>query len=168
MNCSERIELRMSLQLFWTTQILGVIALAFAKLSLVVLLQRIAPERIGPQAIRWLTPMVGLYTLLSLLLIVLQCQSSQPWILSPNNCSTHGNVYYPITVSNMLTDAVLALWIFPVIWSLQMKAHAKSVVYWLFGSRFLICVVDVGRMIVIQKALQSEGQTRKHPILNPT
>ena len=68
----------------------------------------------------------------------------------------------------MLTDAVLALWIFPVIWSLQMKAHAKSVVYWLFGSRFLICVVDVGRMIVIQKALQSEDQTRKHPILNPT
>ena len=88
--------------------------------------------------------------------------------MSPNNFSTHGNVYYPITVSNMLTDAVLALWIFPVIPSLQMKAHTKSVVYWLFASRFLICVVDVGRMIVIQKALQSEDQTSKHLILNPT
>jgi hypothetical protein len=168
MNCSKRIELRMGLQLFWTTQILGVIALAFAKLSLVVLLQRIAPERMGPQAIRWLTPMVVVYTLLSLSLVLFQCHSSRPWILSPNDCSTHGNVYYPITVSNMLTDAVLALWIFPVIWSLQMKAHAKSVVYWLFESRLLICVVDVGRMIGIQKALQSEDQTRKHLILNPT
>ena len=49
-----------------------------------------------------------------------------------------------------------------------MTAHAKSVIYWWFESRFLICVVDVGRMIVIQIALQSEDQTRKHPILNPT
>jgi hypothetical protein len=63
----------------------------------------------------------------------------------------------------MLTDAVLAIWIFPIIWGLQMKVHTKSVVFWLFGSRLLICVVDIGRMVVIHKALQLEDQTRKTP-----
>ena len=104
----------MNLQVFWTMQISGIITLALAKLSLVVLLQRIALERVGPQA------------------------------------------------------AVLALWIVPVIWSLQMEAHAKSIVYWLFGSRLLICVTDIGRMAVIHKALQSEDHTRKHLIFIPT
>jgi hypothetical protein len=164
MNCGLRTALRMHLQLFWTTQISGVITLALAKLSLVVLFQRLARKQTGPQAIRWLMPMVAVYTLLSLFLIAFQCQLPQPWILSPKNCSTHGNVYYPITISNMLTDAVLAIWIFPIIWGLQMKVHTKSVVFWLFGSRLLICVVDIGRMVVIHKALQLEDQTRSQLI----
>ncbi len=162
-NCSVRAVLRMHSQLFWTTQISGVITLALAKLSLVVLFQRIAPKQMGPQTTTWLMPMVAVYTLLSLFLIAFQCQMPQPWILSPRSCSTHGNVYYPITISNMLTDAMLAIWIFPVIWGLQMKVHTKSVVLWLFGSRLLICVADIGRMVVIHKALQSEDQTRKIP-----
>ena len=168
MNCSERILLKMNLQVFWTMQISGIITLALAKLSLVVLLQRIALERVGPQAVRWLFSTVAVYTLLSLLLVFFQCYPSQPWILTPNKCSTHGNAYFPITCSNMLTDAVLALWIVPVIWSLQMEAHAKSIVYWLFGSRLLICVADIVRMAVIHKALQSEDHTRKHLIFIPT
>lgn len=163
MNCSLRTVLRMHLQLFWTTQISGVITLTLAKLSLVVLFHRITPKQMGPQTIRWLMPMVAFYTLLSLFLIAFQCQLPQPWILSLKNCSTHGNVYYPITISNMLTDAVLAIWMFPIIWGLQMKVHTKSVVFWLFGSRLLICVVDIGRMVVIHKALQLEDQTRKIP-----
>jgi hypothetical protein len=42
-----------------------------------------------------------------------------------------------------------------------MRAHAKGVVMWLFGSRLVICVVDIGRMYIIHQALQSEDQTRK-------
>jgi len=107
--------------------------------------------------------MVAVYTLLSLFLIAFQCQLPQPWILSPKNCSTHGNVYYPITIFNILSDTVLAFWIFPLIQGVQMKAHTKSIVFWLFGSRLLVCVVDIGRMVVIHKALQLEDQTRKEP-----
>jgi hypothetical protein len=162
-NFSLRTVLMMYLKLFWAAQISGVITFALAKLSLVVLFQRIAPKRIGPRTIRWLKPMVAFYTLLSLLLIAFQCQLPHPWMLSPSNCSTHGNVYYPITVMNILTDTVLAVWIYPIIWGVQMKAHTKSVVFWLFGSRLLICMVDIGRMVVIHKALQSEDQTSKKP-----
>jgi hypothetical protein len=62
-----------------------------------------------------------------------------------------------------LTDAILAFWIFPVIWRLQMKERHKSVILWLFGSRLLVCVVDIGRMLVIHRALQVEDQTSKTP-----
>jgi hypothetical protein len=63
----------------------------------------------------------------------------------------------------MLTDALLAVWILPIIHALHMRAHAKAVVMWLFGSRLVICVVDIGRMYVIHQALHSEDQTRESP-----
>jgi hypothetical protein len=147
--------------MFWITQMSGVLALAFAKLSLVLLFKRIAPQQVGSQGGKWLMSTVAIYTLLSLFLIAFQCQLPRPWILNPLECSTHGNVYYPITISNMLTDVLLALWIFPLIWGLHMRTQAKSIVLWLFGSRLLICVVDMGRMVAIHRALQSEDQTRK-------
>jgi hypothetical protein len=148
-------------QLFWTTQIFGVIALALAKLSLVLLFKGITPKHCGPQAVAWLIPVVAIYTLLALGLITFQCQLPQPWILIPSQCSTHGKVYYPVTILNMLTDALLGIWMLPIIWALHMRAHSKAIIMWLFGSRLVICVVDIGRMTVIHKALQSEDQTRK-------
>jgi hypothetical protein len=61
----------------------------------------------------------------------------------------------------MVTDAMLAVWMLPLIYALHMRADSKSIVMWLFGSRLVICVVDIGRMIVIHRALQSEDQTRE-------
>jgi hypothetical protein len=154
----------MQLQIFWTTQMLGVITLALAKLYLVLVFQHILPRHMLPRPIRWLLEsVVAVYILLSLFLTAFQCQLPEPWKLTPKSCNTHGNVYYPITISNMLTDAMIAFWTFPVIWGLQMEAHRKRVILWIFGSRFLICVVDVGRMLVIRKALQLEDQTSKTP-----
>lgn len=146
---------------FWTTQILNVIALASAKTSLVLLFKRIAPIQIEPLlTFRWLTFMVIVYALICLSTIAFQCQLPQPWILSPTKCSTHGTVYYATTSLNILTDAVLALWIFPVIRRLKMEIQTKTVVMSVFGSRLLVCLADVGRIIVIHEALQSEDQTR--------
>ena len=138
-------------------------ALAVAKLTLVLLLKHIALIRLGSQTSKSLIYMVAAYTIFSLLLVGFQCQLPQPWILRPNKCSTHGTVYYPITVSNMLTDSLLAFWTFPVIWRLTKRRDTRFVVMWSLGSRLLICVMDVVRMVVIHRALQSEDQTRKIP-----
>jgi len=123
--------------------------------------KRIDPVHIGPRTIKWLVPVLIVYCLVAFFLIGFQCQLPRPWVLSPAHCSTHGAVYYPLTISNILTDALLAFWIIPVLWGLQMSQHTKRVVMWLFGSRFALCIADVGRMFVIHKALQSEDQTRK-------
>ncbi|USP78385.1 hypothetical protein yc1106_05659 [Curvularia clavata] len=145
---------------FWTTQILGVIALAFAKLSLVLLFKRIAPTHIKPLTFRWLLFMVTAYVVACLFMIAFQCQMPQPWILRPDICSTHGAVYYATTVLDIVTDAALALWVFPIIWLLNMNSHTKWVVLSVFGSRLLVCLADVVRIIMIRRALQSEDQTR--------
>jgi hypothetical protein len=151
----------MQLQIFWTTQMLGVATLALAKLSLVAVFQRIVPKSMFTQAMTWL--LFPVYISISLFLVAFQCQLPEPWKLTPKSCNTHGNVYYPITALNMLTDAMLAFWTFPVIWGLQMNANRKCVILLIFGSRLLICGVDSGRMIVISRALQQEDQTSKTP-----
>jgi hypothetical protein len=140
---------------------MNVIALAFAKLSLVLLFKRIAPTRTKPFTSQCMRLMVAAYVLICIFAIAFQCQLPQPWIVSRDRCSTHGVVYYATTTLNMTTDAFLALWIFPTIWLLNMETHTKLVVLSLFGSRLIVCLVDVGRMLVIQKALQSEDQTSK-------
>ncbi|KAF2847929.1 hypothetical protein T440DRAFT_520366 [Plenodomus tracheiphilus IPT5] len=147
-------------KLFWVTQIFVVLALALAKLSLALLFKRITPRQIRPRIARLLMPMIALYTLVCVSLISFQCQLPRPWILSPKKCYTHGNVYYPITISNILTDALLSIWMFPIIRTLHTRDHTKAVLMWLFGSRLFICILDVGRMVVIHNALQSEDQTR--------
>lgn len=129
--------------------------------------KRIDPVSLGPRTVRWLIPMVAAYVTLTFFLIGFQCQLPRPWILSPKQCSTHGNIYYPVTILNMVTDALLAFWILPILWELQMKKHTKNIVMWLFLSRFAVCIADIGRMIVIRKALQTEDQTRKPLLTTP-
>jgi hypothetical protein len=140
-------------------QFLGIFALGGAKLSIVLMFQRIDTVRVT--TMKWLTPIMGGYMLLASLLVGFQCQLPRPWVLSPKHCSTHGNVYYPITAANILTDTLLSFWIVPLLWKLQMGRSTKTMVTWLFVSRVLVCIADMGRMIVIHHALQSEDQTRK-------
>jgi hypothetical protein len=115
----------------------------------------------GASTGRWLIPMIGAFALLAFFLIGFQCQLPHPWILNPDNCSTHGNVYYPITIFNILSDAWLACWIVPLVWDLQMARHTKSVIVSLFMSRIVVCIVDIGRLITIRNALHTEDETRK-------
>jgi hypothetical protein len=108
-----------------------------------------------------LMPTIFVYTISAFFLIAFQCQLPRPWVLIPASCSTHGTVYYATTALNMLTDAVLALWILPAIWALQMDRGSKAVVIALFASRILVCAADSGRMYVIHRSLQHQDTTCK-------
>jgi len=149
------------MQLFWTTQLLGIVALAGAKLSIVLMFQRIDPIKLGRTTMKWLTPMVGIYMLVGLFLVAFQCKLPRPWVLSLDRCPMREGIYLTITMFNILTDTVLSLWILPELRKLQLRRHTKNLVMWLFVSRFIVCIADMGRIAVIHRALPSEDHTRK-------
>ncbi|PVH99995.1 hypothetical protein DM02DRAFT_655868 [Periconia macrospinosa] len=146
-------------QLHYTSQLLAIIALACAKLSIVLLFRRIFPATLVPLTLKIFIPIIAFYTSICMLLVGFQCQLPSPWILDPKTCSTHGRVHYATISLNIATDLLLAVWILPAIWALQMKDNIKFLVMALFGSRIVVCAVDIGRIVLLWRALHSEDQT---------
>lgn len=137
-------------------------ALACAKLSVVFMFRRILPVTVAPLTLKILVPVIALYAFIGVLLVGFQCQLPSPWILNPRTCSTHGNVHYATASLNIATDLLLAAWILPAIWKLHMDENIKRLVMTLFGSRIVVCAVDIGRIILIRRALRSEDQTCRY------
>jgi hypothetical protein len=144
---------------FWTGQLMAVLSMAAAKLSIVFMFNRIIPSHQAPKTLKVLIPIVAAYAVIAILLIAFQCQPPNTWVLNLRTCPTHGNVYYATTALNVMTDAILGGWILPSIWALQMQNRTKFMVIALFGSRFIICVVDFVKIHLIRHALQSDDLT---------
>lgn len=127
--------------------------------------RRILPAALAPLTLKILLPVTAAYAIICMLLIGFQCQPPTPWILDPKTCSSHGTIYYATTALNIATDLLLAVWILPAIWALQMKQDLKLLVMTLFGSRAAVCAVDVGRFVLVRRALRSADQTcRQHAL----
>ena len=122
-------------KLAYTSQLLGIAAMAWAKMSVVLLFKRLAfPQRTRHYG---LFGMVIVWAIFSLFVLAFQCPLPEPWVFNPPNCFSHGNLLYPIIVLNILTDGVLAIFILPVIWKLNMAKGTRVTVMVLFGSRIV-------------------------------
>jgi hypothetical protein len=124
-------------------------------MSIVLMFRRIVPVTFAPFTLKILGPVTALYMIICLFLVGFQCQLPSPWILDPKTCTTHGNIYYATTTLNILTDLLLAGWMLPSIWALQMDYSTKALVMSLFASRAVVCAVDAGRFVFIRRALDS-------------
>src|SRR5450756_1664961 len=89
-------------------------AMSTAKISVVFLFHRLTERK--PLHFRITFSFILIWTLFSLVAILFQCQLPHPYVLIPSQCSTHGAIYYPIIILNILTDADLAAWILPSLW----------------------------------------------------
>lgn len=109
--------------------------MAWAKMSVVLLLKRLA----SPQHIRYygLFGMTTVWAVFSLFALAFHCQLPEPWIFIPSRCFSRGRLLYPVIALNILTDGVLAIFILPVIWKLNMIKVARITVMALFASRIM-------------------------------
>jgi hypothetical protein len=54
---------------------------------------------------------------------------------------------------------MLAGWILPTIWALQMRTNTKLLVMSMFASRVVVCALDINRAVFIRRALDADDQT---------
>ena len=121
--------------MMFTGQYLGIAAMACAKTSAVLLSDGIVPQE--PRRYYTMLSIIGTWALFSVLAVSFQCQLPHPWVFVPSKCSTHGDLQYPIIIGNLLTDALLAIWILPTIWKLLMSLAKRLIVMVLFGARLM-------------------------------
>lgn len=106
--------------------------MSFAKLSSAFLVGRIAPQ--SRRSNLTLHGMIGFWIVYSLLAFAFQCGIPNPWKIDPHKCS-QGVLLFSIIILNMITDIVLAVWIFPILRPLRRNKNQRATVAILFGSR---------------------------------
>jgi hypothetical protein len=131
--------------------------MACAKLSAACLFNRVVPQSPRPPRIMFLA--IGAWAVFSLFAIAFQCQLPTPWIFIPSQCRTHGYLQYPIIIFNIITDLFLAIWILPIVWSLNMTLQKRMTISVLFGFRVIVPIAAIGQLWSLTKVLQSSDQT---------
>ncbi|PVH92082.1 hypothetical protein DM02DRAFT_663293 [Periconia macrospinosa] len=139
----------------WAAQLLQLAAMSFAKCSSAFLTCRVAPQSPREQLVLFGT--VALWTLSSLLLFGLQCGLPKPWS-NVLVCSRGGPVF-TVIVLNMLSDALLAWWIVPIIRRLKIDRERRRSVVTLFASRGIIPFVSVGQLWAVAKSVRGGDPT---------
>jgi rhodopsin domain-containing protein len=106
-----------------------------AKISFFFLSNRVVRQKVVN--FRMMISFILIWSLFSILAVLFQCQFPHPYVLIPSQCSSHGDIYYPIIVLNILTDAALAVWILPTLLTLKIKGGERLLAMAVFSARIL-------------------------------
>lgn len=124
-------------KLSYIDQFLAITAMTLAKTSLVLLFRRIMSKGHVTNLYLTLTLLVLVYFIFGIFATAFQCRLPDPWTMDLARCPTHGRLLYAIIALNIVTDAVLAVWILPSVWRLNMDRNSRKVVVTLFASRVM-------------------------------
>ncbi|CAG5154086.1 uncharacterized protein ALTATR162_LOCUS3458 [Alternaria atra] len=114
--------------------ILVVFAMALAKLSSALLIDRVVPQTRRAKTI--LFGMIAIYAIFSPFAISFQCGIAQ-WTTYSLRCN-HGGLAIAVIVCNITTDLFLVFWMVPVLWKLSLNKEKSLATATLFGVRAII------------------------------
>lgn len=129
-------------KLTYTTGLLGVIAQSAAKLSVAFLYERLAPRQ-DKRGIAILLSCIGIWIVFAFFGTAFGCNTSLTY---QSHCSTGGYLRFPIIVTNLITDGMLAFWMLPRIYYLQANWHHRIVPMVLMSTRFLVCCMQIAQL----------------------
>jgi hypothetical protein len=144
-----------SAQITYAAFLLGLFAMLGAKISIVLLYQRIAPQQ-ASMGILFLYGCIAVWAIFAILAQAFQCGGSVQFF--PDQCVS-GKLQYPSIILNIITDALLSFWMTPRIWSLQSSTKARVVPIILFGLRISVCFVAIAQLVVYAYNIGSEDQS---------
>lgn len=117
----------------YTSQILSIFPMTFAKLSVIWLVRRIPGDRSMRKPCFIASIGVALWTVFSIFALLFQCGVKLPWVYTPKKCT--GGVWYAVVLLNLLSDAVLSFFFAPTLWKLQTSRSQRLKVISLFAIR---------------------------------
>jgi hypothetical protein len=111
--------------------ILVVFAMALAKLSSALLIDRVVPQTRRAKTI--LFGMIAIYAIFSPFATSFQCGIAQ-WTTHSLRCN-NGGLAIAVIVFNITTDLFLAFWMVPILWKLSLNKEKSLATATLFGVR---------------------------------
>jgi hypothetical protein len=156
-NTLQPAELDRFYKFIYSGDLLLIMALGMAKLSLLFLFLRISDFH----AVRFRITgyIIGVWIAFGLFGRAFQCGVPRPWDSSPAHCSGHGIVRVISTIGNMATDLLLCIVILPTVWELQMERRKKLHIMLLFGSRIVVPIATTSQLVFYIRSLHEQDQT---------
>jgi hypothetical protein len=142
-------------QITFAASFLGLFAMLCAKLSIVLLYQRIAPQQ-ASKGILFLYGCIGVWATYAIFARAFQCGGGV--VFAPEQCVS-GKLVYPSIILNIITDGMLSFWMAPRIWSLQSSNRGRIVPIILFGLRVFVCFVAIAQLVVYAYNIGRDDQS---------
>ncbi|EPE25322.1 hypothetical protein GLAREA_01234 [Glarea lozoyensis ATCC 20868] len=143
--------------LVYTSHLLAILSMTFSKISVVMLLKRIAQS--VSSRFNFCLIIVTIWGTFSFFAIAFQCQLPNPWMYVPSKCNTKGYLQYPVIGLNILTDILLGTAILPTIWKLNVARATRVTVMVLFGLRLVVSLLAIVELISVANSLASPDQS---------
>lgn len=135
--------------------------MTFSKASIALLIRRLSVYH--SSFLRSSMPIagVGIWAIFSLFASIFQCNLPNPWFSAPESCPARKGLWSAILVWNMVTDAVLAVYIVPGVSRLNMPKPVRLTVVGLFASRLTVCVASGIQLNQLIRNVHSQDPTCK-------
>ncbi|KXL42396.1 hypothetical protein M433DRAFT_358504 [Acidomyces richmondensis BFW] len=143
----------------YAAEILFIIALYLIKCSVVLLYNRIAPDRqhsIAGWAVLGISIIFGIC---SVFLVALRCDLSQPWIQYGKQCDSLYAQWVAIATFDIISEVALFGLSINLVWGLQTSISRKMRVVSAFSFRLPIIVIAVIRVHYVDNVLSSSNPT---------
>jgi hypothetical protein len=141
--------------------------MTFSKASIALLLRRLSVYHSSVFCSS--TPIAGIciWAVFSLLASTFQCGLPTPWRATPSQCPARVGLLSTVGILNIITDAVLAVYIIPGVWRLEsMAKHVRLTVIVLFATRLTVCVAAAIQVIRLIQFADSQDETCKYFFLS--
>ncbi|KAF1995267.1 hypothetical protein P154DRAFT_445865 [Amniculicola lignicola CBS 123094] len=145
----------------YANKLLYIATLAFAKLSIIILLMILTASDLHRRVGMSLTAVVATWGVVAVFTAAFQCGIEEPWhsFGKGNKCLGLPAFWRGMGIINMLTDLALILFPVHVIVTLQMSAGKKLTILVFFGARSLD-IVATGIQVAYASAFASDNPTR--------
>ncbi|MCJ1373577.1 hypothetical protein MMC20_004805 [Loxospora ochrophaea] len=143
----------------YTSDLLFILTISLAKISVLQLLERLAVVRSHKRIAKITMIVVGVYTVPAFLAIALQCGTSEPWNTQSSQCIDIFSVWVYIAILDVLTELVMIALPFIMMHPVQVAKSKKAVIIIAFIFRILVIAATITRLFYLHSALSSPDVT---------
>ncbi|MCJ1464414.1 hypothetical protein MMC07_003027 [Pseudocyphellaria aurata] len=140
-------------------QILVIVAISLAKISLSLLITTITPSQSILVACRILNAVVVAWGCASIIALALQCDVPHPYDFTPGRCLNQMALYDTIGAFNILTDTAIIVLAVGMMWKVHVNARSRLIVIITFSMRSLVCGATVAQLVTLRPYFKSTDQT---------
>ncbi|KAI2626989.1 hypothetical protein GGS26DRAFT_147777 [Hypomontagnella submonticulosa] len=154
-------ELMAGLKVGYARDLLFLLALVFAKLSVCASLFYLSPDALHRRTTAILGGVVGLWGVSSLFAIAFQCGTQGPW--ASTSCINQQSFIYYEGVLNILTDAALIIIPIAIISPLHMPTRTKLLIMCFYDSRALAIAATILQLSYLPRIFEENFTLRGFP-----
>ncbi|KAI1414622.1 hypothetical protein F5Y13DRAFT_188287 [Hypoxylon sp. FL1857] len=154
-------ELKAGLKVAYSRDILFVLSLMFAKLSVCASLFSLSPNQFHRRATRILSSTILLWAITCLLSTIFQCGTHGPW--ENDSCMDWRTFLYYEGLLNAFTDVILVIVPIAMIYPLHMSFKIKVTIMFLYSARLLTITAIVCQLIYLPRLFEDNFTLRGYP-----